>query len=214
LDDPFIFELMEVFGADGYLTFFGILEIYSREFKPEDGWKLSVTRSFLRQKLHKRQDTIIIKCLEYIGSHGNELLTSSARVTDEFGTSSDLKTKLPTNSRQTPDKLVTNLNKEHQNSGKWNIEFKDMQVVIFIPKFTEILDDWTIRKLRSGSVVTPKILTTELDKEEDKDIKKKIVKKIVTASVTYDADFLQWYEKYPNKIDRKGAFKAWQNVTF
>jgi len=36
------------------------------------------------------------------------------------------------------------------------IEFNDNQVIIFIPKFKEIIDDWTGRKLRSSSVVAPK----------------------------------------------------------
>jgi hypothetical protein len=111
LDDPFIFDLLNKFGAEGYLVFFGILEIYSREFKTELDWKLSVTRDYLRQKLCKRQDTLIINSLEHI-----------------------------------------------KKSGKWEVEFKDNQVVIFIPKFTELLDDWSQRKLRSNSVVTPKIL--------------------------------------------------------
>ena len=109
LDDPFIFDLLDRFGADGYLVFFGILEIYSREFKSKDGWKLNVTRSQLRAKFHKRQDTLIINCLEHI-----------------------------------------------QNSGKWEIDIKDSQVFIFIPKFKELRDEWTKRKLRSGSVVAPK----------------------------------------------------------
>ena len=69
LDDPFIFELLDLFGADGYLVFFGVLEIYSREFKPELNWNLTVTRAQLRAKLHKRQDTLIINILKHIIKH-------------------------------------------------------------------------------------------------------------------------------------------------
>ena len=125
LDDPFIFELITLFGGDGYLVFFGLLEIYSREFKPEDKWKLNVTRAQLRSKLQKRQDTLIINCLKHI-----------------------------------------------QNSGKWEIEINDKDVNVFIPKFTELLDEWSRRKLGSHSVVTPKILKTDKDKDKelDKDI--------------------------------------------
>ena len=122
LDDPFIFELITLFGGDGYLVFFGLLEIYSREFKPEDKWKLNVTRAQLRSKLQKRQDTLIINCLKHI-----------------------------------------------QNSGKWEIEINDKDVNVFIPKFTELLDEWSRRKLGSHSVVTPKILKTDKDKDKDKD---------------------------------------------
>ena len=125
LDDPFIFELITLFGGDGYLVFFGLLEIYSREFKPEDKWKLNVTRAQLRSKLQKRQDTLIINCLKHI-----------------------------------------------KNSGKWEIEINDKDVNVFIPKFTELLDEWSRRKLGSHSVVTPKILKTDKDKDKelDKDI--------------------------------------------
>lgn len=112
--------MIHQFGADGYLVFFGILEIYSREFKTEDNWKLTVTRSYLRRKLHKRQDTLIIKILKVI-----------------------------------------------QNSGKWEIKTNGLQVIVFIPKFKELLDDWTKKKLRSDTKVTPENLhaDTEADKE-------------------------------------------------
>lgn len=134
LDDPFIFDLISKFGGDGYLVFFGVLEIYSREFKTELGWNLKVTRAYLRQKLQKRQDTLIINCLKHI-----------------------------------------------RNSGKWNIDFIEDQVIIFIPKFTEFMDEWTARKLGSKSGVTPKILIH--DKEEDKDTDKDINKEWVVSGV-------------------------------
>ncbi|MBW2178803.1 MAG: hypothetical protein JRG81_00280 [Deltaproteobacteria bacterium] len=120
LDDPFIFDLMDRFGADGYLVFFGVLEIYSREFKTKHDWKLNVTRSYLSRKLNKRQSTLVMKCLKHI-----------------------------------------------QKSGKWEITFNDEQVIVFIPKFTEIIGEWTRRKLRSPSADAPKILKTEEEAEEE-----------------------------------------------
>ena len=78
LDDPFIFGLIKDFGGDGYLTFFGVLEIYSREFRTEPGWKLIVTESYLKQKLYKRQGTVIIKCLKYIATNGKLPATVTA----------------------------------------------------------------------------------------------------------------------------------------
>lgn len=125
LDDPFIFDLVDRFGGDGYLVFFGVLEIYAREYKTKLDWNLTVTRSYLRQKLHKRQATLVEKILKHIG-----------------------------------------------NSGKWEVSFNEEYVTIFIPKFGEMIDDWTQRKLRSNSEVTPKKLNTikEEDIEEEKDI--------------------------------------------
>jgi len=118
LDDPFIFDLIAECGSDGYLVFFGMLEIYSREFKPKPNWKLSITREYLKQKLHKRQETLITKSLEFI-----------------------------------------------KNSGKWEIELNEKKVTVFIPKFHELLDDWTTRKLRSSNEVPPKNLHADKDKE-------------------------------------------------
>jgi hypothetical protein len=129
LDDPFIFDLMTEFGCEGYVAFFGIIEIYSREFLPENGWKLSVSLSYLHQKL---------------------------RI-------SSLKVK----------KILSKIY-------KWDVSYDADKVTIFIPKFTELMDEWTQRKLGSRSGVTPVILThdTDKDKEEDKDKRKVLKEKI------------------------------------
>jgi len=136
LDDPFIFELMTLFGGDGYLVFFGVLEIYSREFKTEPGWKLKVTRAYLRQKLQKRQDTLIMNCLKHI-----------------------------------------------QNSGKWQVDFIGQQVIIFIPKFTEIIDEWTSRKLVSKSGVAPEILSVKQKQSKIQNKDKSIPADISTETI-------------------------------
>lgn len=159
LDDPFIFDLIDKFGGDGYLVFFGTIEIYAREYKPELGWKLSVTRAYLKQKLHKRQETLIRKILNFIS-----------------------------------------------NSGKWEITYNDAYITIFIPKFNELLDDWTRRKLRSDSVVTPKkpLLDTEVeeDKEEDKDNKQRFSQ----------IDFDKFWSLYPMKKEKKAALAKWKSL--
>ena len=129
LDDPFIFSLMEEFKSDGYLVFFGILEIYAREFSTKDDWKLVEKLSFFRHKL-----SISRKKLKIILSKID----------------------------------------------KWDIEFNGDYVSIFIPKFKELMDESTLKKLRAneksfrnGSGTVPKSGTTDLDldAEEDKDIK-------------------------------------------
>jgi len=51
LDDPFIQDLMDDFGSDGYLVFFGMLEILSREFKVESPGKVELSRNYIRRKL-------------------------------------------------------------------------------------------------------------------------------------------------------------------
>ena len=165
LDDPFIFDLLDQFGADGYLIFFGVLEIYSREFKPEAGWQLCVTRSYLKKKFHKRQDTIIIKTLLYIATHGKLNGKSGESPGELVENSGQTRDELPAKSQETPGKVNKNLKKVIENSGKWNIAFDGEEVFIFIPKFAELIDNWTKRKLGSSSVESPKNLTPEEEEE-------------------------------------------------
>lgn len=160
ISDPFIFDLMTRFGSDGYLVFFGILEIYAREFKPEVGWKLEVTRAYLKQKFIKRQDTLIINSLKHI-----------------------------------------------QNSGKWEIEINGDQITIYIPKFKELLDNWTAKQipktnesLRSNDVESIQPIRIK-NKEEDKYINK------------YSEEFLKFYSLYPNKKEKPAAYKSWQKLS-
>lgn len=145
IDDPFIFSLMEEFGGDGYLVFFGVLEIYSREFKTKDDWKLTEKLSYFRHKL----------------------LISQSKF----------------------KKILSKIS-------KWEVAYFDDKVSIFIPKFRELLDESTLKKLReseksfrNGSGTIPKTEATdkEVDKDLDKDKekkRKKPEKKPVTASVT------------------------------
>jgi hypothetical protein len=65
LDDPFIYDLMEHCN-DGYLVFFGVIEIYAREFKSEPDWKLDISWAYLRQKLHRTRNKPIQKALSFI----------------------------------------------------------------------------------------------------------------------------------------------------
>jgi hypothetical protein len=160
LDDPFIFELMSLFGSDGYLVFFGILEIYSREFSVENGWKLEVNLSYFHQKL-----------------------------------------------RISSSKIKNILLKIH----KWEIVFNDDQVTIYIPKFTTLLDEWTMRKLGSNSGQTPKILGTDKDKDKELDIDKDTNKVGISKKTKdYTPEFLSFWSSYPNKSgSKKAAFDIW-----
>lgn len=60
LADPFIGDLMDKYGEFGYFAFFAILEIYAREFKIKEGWKLDVNLRFIRNKMQLR-NTVRIK---------------------------------------------------------------------------------------------------------------------------------------------------------
>lgn len=97
IHDPFIFSLMEEFGGDGYLVFFGVLEIYSREFRTESDWKLTEKLSYFR----------------------HNLLISSSKF----------------------KKILSKIT-------KWEVGYQDDTVSIFIPKYKELLDESTLKKLR------------------------------------------------------------------
>lgn len=131
IDDPFIFSLMEEFGGDGYLVFFGVLEIYSREFQTKDDWKLTEKLSYFRHKL----------------------LISQSKF----------------------KKILSKIT-------KWDVEYFDDKVSIFIPKFRELLDESTLKKLReseksfrnnSGTVPKTEATDKEVDKDLDKDKEEK-----------------------------------------
>lgn len=93
-------------------------------------------------------------------------------------------------------------------SGKWDINFNGDNVTIYIPKFRELLDEFTLRKLainerKIGSVSgqSPKKNVTEL--EVDIDIDKDILSK-----------FEIFWKEYPKKKSKGQAEKAWKKIVF
>lgn len=171
LDDPYIFSLLSDCGSDGYLVFFGILEIYSREFSPELDWKLCVTRAYLRQKLVKRQDTLVMKCLKHI-----------------------------------------------QKSGKWEIDIKDEEIIIHIPKFKAILDDWTSRKLRSNPEVSPgncivnknKIKKKKQNKNNIENTPSQIAKQFFIDNLNSQDPIIKEFVKYWTEPNKLGTQQRWE----
>jgi hypothetical protein len=71
LDDPFIFDIIEEFGPVGYLVFFGTIEIYAREFKPEKDWFLSISFRLLTQKLQIKRPLRVKKVFLFIQKYNN-----------------------------------------------------------------------------------------------------------------------------------------------
>lgn len=161
LDNPFIFELIEKHGPLGYLVFFGVIEIYAREFNTDSGWKLKVSSKYLMSKLKVFWKKKLLSVL-------NSLKTS----------------------------------------GKWEIVINNDDITIFIPKFRELLDESTIKKLRekeqsfrNHSGTLPKSEATDRDKEADVDKEKEL-----KASVNYkgndqnDGQFKQKTQEALNKV--------------
>lgn len=51
LDDPDISDAIEIFGGDGYLVFFGILELIGKEFDHTQPESCDLSLKFIRKKL-------------------------------------------------------------------------------------------------------------------------------------------------------------------
>jgi len=59
LDDPFIFDLIDKFGGDGYMVFFGTLEVMSREFNVDNPGICTVSERFLTKKLQLSRQKLV-----------------------------------------------------------------------------------------------------------------------------------------------------------
>jgi len=155
LQDPLISELREKYGADGYLVFFGTLEVYAREFKPRRRWHLDVTTKFLMRQLGYNDVKKFITILTAIGQRGS-----------------------------------------------WKVDVNHDRISINIPKFYDLLDESTLRKMRDKQrKVTgespDKFLPKDLDLDRDLDLEK---------------DFNTLWSKYPRKVNKGQArttFKKW-----
>ncbi|MDY6910770.1 MAG: hypothetical protein SVM79_00185 [Chloroflexota bacterium] len=80
LDDPFVFDLIDKFGGDGYLVYFGTVEIMAREFDINLPGICHISANFLRKKLQlsgKKVTKILHFCEEkgkiFVKIKGDEL---------------------------------------------------------------------------------------------------------------------------------------------
>jgi len=154
-------------GDAGYVIFFGILEIYAREFHPEDEWKLTISWDYLRSKLHR-----------------------------------------------TRNKQIENILRSIQIKNKWDVVFNENEVTIYIPKFKELLDDWTSRKVskkdKNSVVATEKLQyqeeadkdkdkdkDTDKDTDKEKDNKKDSSKRTKKSSSLTDEQFIEYLSSNP-----------------
>lgn len=114
LDDPFIFDLISQFGGDGYLVFFGSLEIISREFNQNTPGICQISEKFLTKKLQisKKKLREILKFCHFrdriLVSISGETITLNCpkfkNLYDEY-TLKSLKGKRPDVSGQTPESV-------------------------------------------------------------------------------------------------------------
>jgi hypothetical protein len=174
----------------GYLVFFGVLEVYAREWKPEPGWKLVTSVRYLVQKLHQNRRDPLRNCLRTIAE-----------------------------------------------KNKWSVEITNDQVTIHIPKFSEMIDEYSQRRApKNGTNIgtvsgqSRKNIGLDLDLEEEVD-KEKEIKTTPTPSgqggrvqaKTPDpgngtkpgeqhARFAEFWKAYPKKRGKGQAERAWSRL--
>jgi len=114
INNTFIRELLYEFGGDGYLLYFGIMEIYADRYSPEDGWKLNVELKLIREKF----------------------LISKSKI----------------------KKILTKISQKNDEIYRWEVKIENEEVVVFIPYFAKLVDNYTKNNLQ----VTCKKLASNL----------------------------------------------------
>jgi hypothetical protein len=100
--------------------------------------------------------------------------------------------------RSTTSELLLNF---FSTSGKLTLTKVEEDYIIQIPKFTEILSNWSRRK------TTPTEAPTEGPTAVDKSKSKSKIKNII-----YTKSFLDFWLLYPNKVGKGAAFNSWQRI--
>lgn len=166
LDDPFICELLDEFGADAYMVFFGVLEIYAREYSPESCWKLDEKVSYFRRKL-----------------------------------------------RTSASKFQKILSKIY----KWEVSFHDDRVSIYIPKFSDLLDNYTrnTNPKTCNTLASDSQETFQPIKNKEERIKKKEKDNTIPdkSGSSYSDDFEIFWKSYPKRSgSKKAAYENWRKL--
>ncbi len=135
LDDPFIQDLMDEFGSDGYLVFFGILEMMGREFDPKSPGKVTLPRRFCRRKLRlswQKISTILEFCEQnnrfFVEDNGRQVTINCPKLKDL--TDNWTKRLLRSSSEVTPKKVSNQLEVEEEVDIKKRKKEKKVQTKI------------------------------------------------------------------------------------
>lgn len=160
--DPFIWDLRQKFGGDGYFVYFATLEIYADSFKPSPGWFLDVSVAYLKHELGIYHLGKLNRILDFIRSWPD---------VDRVGYRPTLGLdagKIP--GRSGKDRA--------QSSGdlcdicpKWVVNLTKERISILIPNFVKIMDEYTRKKIRQMDEMSghsPDNVRHRTRKEEDK----------------------------------------------
>ncbi len=196
LNDSFIFDLIEQFGGDGYLVFFGTLELMADEFDVESPGKVQLSVKKLTKNLQlSRQKTL--KILKYCDEKKRIFCNVNKKyidlycprlqeLTDEY-TQKLLKQK----SGQTPDSHRDKLRpkeeevrKRKKNSKKKAPQFKQKDFDIFYQNYPKhqgedkALENWK-KRLKANSLPPLEELLDAIEKQKAEKENKRAMGKFV-----------------------------------
>ena len=197
------------------MIFFGVIEIYAREFKVADDWKLIVTVSYLKRKLQIYRKKTLIDCLKTIRNQTEieqRLNRDSTEIEQRLNKDS---TEIEQRLNKDSTEIEQRLNKD---SGKWEVEFYGDEITIFIPKFRQLMDESTLKKLRekehsfrNRSGIVLKSNTTDADADADIEEDKES-----TYCAKTDFSFFSFelfWNAFGDKRGKEGAIKSWHKIS-
>jgi len=155
MDDPLIDEIIDRFGGDGYMMFFGILEVYAKEFKPYPDWCLTINIGFLKKRMRLYHLKKLLKFLDFMA------IKPQGKALD----ATEIRERLSKDGGQSFDNLCSIYQ-------RWCLNLNDALLTLYIPNFVKILDNHSSRQVQkydANYVVTTKPLRLETDLETDID---------------------------------------------
>lgn len=137
--DPFIWDLRQRFGGEGYFVYFATLEIYADSFKPAPGWFLDVSLAYLKHELGIYHGKKLSQILDFIRSWPEidqaEMVGRSGEDDGQIG------------DRSAEDRAPCSAHLAAIYP-KWIVNLKRDRILILIPNFLKIMDEYTKKKLR------------------------------------------------------------------
>ncbi|MDY0096218.1 MAG: hypothetical protein RBT80_26280 [Candidatus Vecturithrix sp.] len=200
LDDPFIFDLCQECGPTGYYVFFGVLEIYSREFKTENAFMLEVSWSYLCSKLVASRSQHIKKALLYCNERGRFEVKFNGKNVSIF---------IPKFKKYLDEFTLKKLRLSEQKSGatpdSLRIESGDTPINVR----TEVEVDTDIKEIKKenalDSLVLDCLLETKFDKYKTKtEAHERIVQKICEELEALGYKIKREFKVFKVKEDRNG----------
>lgn len=150
--DPFIADLLEAHRGDGYLFYFGTLEIYAENWRPDMGWFLDVSLSFLKRELHFYHLAKMKKIIRFIASWPNlessEMIARAGRNSGEIVgrcslDSEEMVGRWPLDSEKINAKYQLSLHYLSTIYPKWVVNLSSQRLGLFIPNFSRIMDEYS-----------------------------------------------------------------------